>query len=180
MIHRREELERDLKDGMRRALAGESAAYETLLGTLASLVRGWLVNQGRSAEAAEDLVQDVLIAVHRKKHLYDPARPFLPWLFAVARYRVIDVARAQARRPSTVPLEDLFDPAAPEDKTLERTLLVEELLDALPERQRRVLSLAKIDGLPLEDVGRRLGMSTAAVKVTVHRAVKKLKETFSP
>lgn len=164
---------------MARALAGEAAPYEEALGLIVKLVRAYLGRRGVAPTAAEDLTQEVLLTVHRKKHLYDPARPFLPWLYTLTRYRVIDDARARSRRPSGIPWEDGEDVAASEP-SIDDALTIEEMLAALSEKHRRVLTLAKIDGLPLAEVARRTGLTTAAVKVIVHRAIKKLRETFAP
>lgn len=160
------------------AQAGDAPAYREFLTETARLVRAYLGNRGLPPAAAEDLTQEVLVTIHRKKHLYDPSRPFLPWLFTLTRYRLIDAVRAEQRRPAGVPWDETFDPPAP-DARLDDVLSVEELLNALPEKARRVLKLAKIDGLPLAQVAERTGLTVAAVKVAVHRAVKKLRQEFA-
>lgn len=160
------------------AQRGDAAAYKEFLTDTARLVRAYVSNRGFTPAAAEDLTQDVLLTIHRKKHLYNPARPFLPWLFTLTRYRLIDVVRANQRRPIGVPWDETFDPPAPEAR-LDDVLAVEEMLDFLPEKARRVLKLAKIDGLPLAEVARKTGLTLAAVKVAVHRAVKKLRQEFA-
>lgn len=132
-------------------------------------------NRAVAVETVEDLVQDVLVAIHRKKHLYDPSRPALPWIFAVARYRLIDHARALSARPPTTTLEDIPEAALAGDEVLDRGLEVEELLEGLTDNQRRAVVLAKMEGRPLADVAAGLGLSLSAVKVTVHRALEALR-----
>jgi RNA polymerase sigma-70 factor, ECF subfamily len=174
------ELETRLQGWMCAALDGDADAYVRLLEGVAAMARGYFLRamsaSARTPEKAEDLVQDLLVALHRKKHLYRRDRPFLPWIFAVARYKLIDSARADARRPSTVAWEDWHEGAAARREKLDAALELEEILDGLPERQRRALVLAKIDGLPLAAVAERLEMSLAAVKVTIHRALKALRK----
>lgn len=167
-----------LRAGLAAAQAGDATAYEAFLRETARIVQSYLLGRGTNPSAAEDLTQEVLVAVHRKKHLYDPSRPFLPWLFALTRYRVIDSVRAAGRRPFGVPWDETFDPPAP-DARLDDVLAVEELLGALPERVRRVLKLAKVDGLPLAEVARLTGLTASNVKVVVHRAIKKLRREFA-
>jgi RNA polymerase sigma-70 factor (ECF subfamily) len=160
------------------AQSGDAAAYREFLTEAAGLIRAYVSKRGLPPPAAEDLTQEVLVTVHRKKHLYDPSRPFLPWLFTLTRYRLIDSVRADARRPAGVPWDDAFDPPAPEAR-LDDVLAVEELLCALPDRARRILKLAKIDGLPLAEVAAVMGLSVAAVKVAIHRAVRRLRREFA-
>lgn len=167
-------MERDLRRDFTRALDGDGRAYAAFLGSVARMARGYLMrsrNRAISVEAVEDLVQDVLLAVHNKRHLYERGRPVLPWLFAIARYRLIDHVRAQAARPPAVALEELPESALAGDEALDRSLEVEGLLAGLSDKQRRALILAKLEGRPLREVGDRLGMSLAAVKVAVHRAL---------
>lgn len=155
-------------------MKGDGPAYGSFLSTVARLVRGYLMKSRSRAvpvETVEDLVQDVLVAIHRKKHLYDPAQPALPWIFAIARYRLIDHARALSARPPATTLEEIPEHALAGDAVLDRGLEVEELLEGLTDNQRRAVVLAKMEGRPLAEVGARLGLSLSAVKVTIHRAL---------
>jgi RNA polymerase sigma-70 factor (ECF subfamily) len=176
----KDEFEAELQEGMRQSLLGNKEAYEKLLKRISVMVRGYLFKRLRpgSQEKVEDLVQDVLVAIHRKKHLYRLDMPLLPWLYAIAKYRLIDHFRAQKRRPAFVEWDETFDPAAPEKNRVSDTTLfeLEELLESLSPRQREILFLAKGEGLPLADIAFRFNMSLSAVKVTVHRALQKLRE----
>lgn len=166
---------------MARSLAGEKTAYEELLKRVVELVRGYFINAlGRRPEIferAEDLTQEVLLSIHKKKHLYSPSRPFLPWLFAIARYRLIDGARHDKRRPALVVFEEGFDAADPSATVMpeDRRLELEELMAPLSWKQREILVLAKAQGVPLAEIAERLGMTVSAVKVTVHRALAKIR-----
>lgn len=166
---------------MLESLEGNQQAYAKLLEKTARMVRGYLANSMSSAqrtdERIEDLVQDVLVAIHRKKHLYRPEMPILPWLFAIARYRLIDQVRADKRRPSTVEMDERFDfpdkkASAPE----EHAFHLEELLTDLSPRQKEILVLAKAEDMPLAQIAEKFRMSLSAVKVTVHRALQKVRE----
>ena len=140
----------------------------------------------RTAENSEDLVQDVLLAVHQKRHTYDPQLPILPWLQAVARYRMIDRHRASNCRPRLVQWAKEFDGTfanaephyADQQVYLEtQSERTEFLMRGLSIKQRNALVLAKVEELPLEEVAQRLEMSLAAVKVSVHRAVQTLRKS---
>ncbi|HYF56828.1 MAG TPA: sigma factor, partial [Salinarimonas sp.] len=82
---------------MRAARRGDAAAYERLLAVLAAAIRPTvrrrLARMGLGTSETEDVVQEVLLAIHAKRHTWDEARPILPWVGAVARYKVVDAVR---------------------------------------------------------------------------------------
>ncbi len=88
-------------EAMRAERRGDAAAYERLLRDIAELLRRLIQHRlaqfGLGAHNAEDLVQDVLIGLHTKRHTWDAARPFLPWLYAITRYKLVDAARGLKR-----------------------------------------------------------------------------------
>jgi RNA polymerase sigma-70 factor (ECF subfamily) len=118
-----------------------------------------------------------LLAVHRARHTYDPARPFAPWLYAIAQNRLIDALRVQRRRL----LRELDPGAVREPGTgarQERDVLlgdVRRAMAVLPDRQRRVIELLKFEDLSVREVAARLGMSETNVKVTAHRGYRALR-----
>src|SRR3974390_1512393 len=91
-------------------LAGDAAAYRALLTALSAHLRayykGRLARIGRSAGAAEDLTQEALMAIHTRRHTYDPAEPLTPWLHAIARYKLIDHLRHTRASMVDVPIEN--------------------------------------------------------------------------
>ena len=156
---------------MAMAQAGDANAYRALL----LECQPWLVRYfaRRIAPATvDDLVQDTLISVHRKRASYDPARPFLPWLAAIARYRWIDQLRRHYRADETELNEAMV--ADPHDPAVLARLGVERLLEFLPHGQSLVIRLVKIDGLSIADAALRTGQSETLVKVNIHRGIKKM------
>ena len=121
----------------------------------------------------DDLVQEVLIALHTKRASWDPARPFLPWLAAIARYRWVDHLRRVYREAS----EELDDSSgaqdSEEDVVLARVSL-DRLFARLPSGQAQAIELVKIEGLSIEEASQRSGQSESLVKVNIHRGLKKL------
>src|SRR3974390_1822133 len=87
---------------MRSAMAGAGAAYprrhKASTPVLRAAARRGLVRAGQSPDQAEDIVQDILLAVHLKRHTWDVNAPFAPWLFAIARNKLIDALRRRGRR----------------------------------------------------------------------------------
>ena len=104
--------EETLRDLMIRSQGGDKQAYAVLL----EQTSRWLTRffaQKISPDAVDDLVQDTLISLHRKRASYDPARPFLPWLAAIARYRWVDRLRQTYRHADE--LQDRHSEGSHED-----------------------------------------------------------------
>src|SRR5438309_11163047 len=128
---------------MRASIAGDEAAYRRLLGAVAPVLRAnarrALVRAGQPADQAEDIVQDILLAVHLKRHTWDANAPFAPWLFAIARNKLIDALRRRGRRVF-VNIDDFADtlPGEPTTETAPASEVAAQL-QSLPARQREVL-----------------------------------------
>jgi RNA polymerase sigma-70 factor, ECF subfamily len=164
---------------MASAHQGDRQAYEELLTLLAREARGFVGRRVGWADWAEDVVQDVLLTIHRARATYDPARPFAPWFYAIASSRLVDALRARRR----VSLREVVDDdvlARLEAPAVQVHALSDTLAHAvagLPRLQREVVSLLKYEDLSVREVARRLGMSEAAVKTTAHRGYKMLRRT---
>lgn len=158
---------------MHASLDGDAAAHRRLLSALVPVLRRYFARRTADEAAVEDLVQDTLIAVHTRRASYDPARPFGPWLYAVARYKLVDAWRKRRETVALDGLEEMFGDDGFEDEVGAR-LDVGDLLATLPEKQAMAIRATKIDGLSVADVAAREGISESDVKVSVHRGLKAL------
>lgn len=168
---------------MARAQAGDRAAYRRLLEGITPYIRALAVRQVRNHGDIEDTVQDVLLTIHAVRHTYDPARPFGPWLVAIARRRIIDGLRRRARTsaretPLDTEPETLFDPGANLQETALEARAVRDAVDCLPAGQREALRMLKLDEMSLKEAAAASGMSVGALKVATHRALKTLRKLF--
>jgi RNA polymerase sigma-70 factor (ECF subfamily) len=160
--------------------AGDAGAYRRLLGAIHPLLRA-LARRGLGrAEDAEDAVQDILLTLHRVRHTYDPARPFLPWLFAIARRRIIDrqrqAGRSRRRETEFTAEHETFLPGATNTSPMEIDLrALQEAIGGLTPAERHALELLKLKELSLKEASAISGMSVASLKVASHRAVKRLR-----
>ncbi len=164
---------------MRASLRGDAAAYRTLLSRLSTNLRayykGRLARIGRSATEAEDLTQEALMAIHTRRHTYDPAAPLLPWVYAIARYKLIDHLRRTRASLADLPIEDAEDIVAQDDHVAtESANDLTKLLSQLPDKMRRAIQSMKLDGLSVAETASRCDMSESDVKVSVHRGLKAL------
>lgn len=171
------ESEHRLKDLMQRGLAGETAAYQQFLKLLSAHLRAFLRRRlAQWPDVVEDLVQEVLLAVHHQRHTYDAALPVTAWAHAIARYKLVDWLRAhkgkQALHVALDDVQELFAATDTEAREAQRDLA--HLLQALPERQRLPIVHVKLEGLSVAETAQRTGMTESAVKVGIHRGLKAL------
>ena len=155
--------------------AGDAAAYRKLLEASARLVRGYVLAKMPSGRGdAEDVVQETLLAVHLKYNSYDPSLPFLPWLRTIAHHKLVDYWRKK-NITGAVPLdEDVIDIRGDESANTDAAITLEKLLNVLPDKQQTIVRLARIDGKSMQEIADELKLSVPDVKVTLHRALKKL------
>jgi len=167
---------------MGQAQAGDSRAYETLLREIAPRIRQIARARIRDAAEVEDAVQDTLLTLHVLRHTFDPARPFGPWLAAIASRRAVDRLRRRGRTAGREsPIDDLPEGAASVAPEAEARLAARDLRAAvadLPESQRTALRLAKLEDLSLAEASARSGLSVGALKVATHRAMQSLRRRF--
>lgn len=158
-------------------LEGDQAAYRGFLQLLTRHLRGYLRKRlPHRPDDVEDLVQEILLAVHNARHTYRPEEPLTAWLHAIARYKLMDFFRAHARREAlNVPLDDHEDLlAATDDEPARARHDIGKLLDHLPDKQRLPIVHMKLEGLSVTETARITGLSESAVKVGVHRGLKAL------
>lgn len=150
---------------------GDRQAYATLLDACQRWLRGYYARRIVPAQL-DDLVQETLIALHTKRASWDPARPFLPWLAAIARYRWVDHLRRLYRAAEC---ELAPDVAGHDDEpAIAARITLERLFGILPEAQASAIALVKIEGLSIAEASAATGQSEALVKVNIHRGLKKL------
>ena len=173
----------DLGRLMVRAQGGDAAAYRALLTALTRLLRGHIHRRAPQLQAVdvEDVVQEVLISVHEARASYDPARPFPPWLFALARHRLADHARRHTRNAAgAAAFRDLAETFGALETNIssegvEIAMTVRRAMSELPEGQRKAVEMLRIRQLSLAEAEARSGLSRGALKIALHRAVKRLR-----
>lgn len=170
-----EEVETKLRMLMTAGLAGDAAAYRQLLSSSAERLRRYFSRRlGLGCADIEDLVQETLMAIHQRRDSYNRSLPFTSWLHTIARYKLVDHYRRRGGK-TFVPVEDYQDFLA--DDLVEPVLAaydVEALLHGLPEKQRTAIRLTRIEGYSVAEASERSGQSEAAIKVGVHRGIKRL------
>jgi RNA polymerase sigma-70 factor (ECF subfamily) len=177
---------------MKAAQGGDGAAYQLLLGSLLPPLRAFVRRRGVEASEVEDVVQEILLSIHRARHTWRADRPFDPWLWAIARNASTDALRRQVREWSrrvpaprsfnggSTPLETLAaderssDPEA-QLAAAELTPKLAEALARLPASQREAVELLYVEQLSVVEAATRAGVSPAALKVRAHRGSRALR-----
>lgn len=165
---------------MQAAQNGDAALYAQLLTEISPPLKRFLKSRLFNDVALDDILQDILLAIHTARHTYRPEQPFAHWMYGIARHKLVDYFRRHGRKNAReVSGDDLVTFIADTANTPEEALSYKDIRQALrnlPEKQRRVVAMTKIEGYSMAETAAKLGMSETAVKVTAHRAYKKLKE----
>ncbi len=158
-------------------LEGDAQAYRDFLEELTRHLRGYLRRRiPQLRDDVEDLVQEILLAVHNARHTWRPDEPLTAWVHAIARYKLMDFFRSRARRDMlNDPLDDHTDLfAAPDDEPAQARRDIGKLLEQLPDKQRLPILHVKLEGLSVVEAAKLTGLSESAVKVGIHRGLKAL------
>lgn len=166
--------EDQLRAWMIGGLDGDAAAHASLLRALVPLLRSFYRRRmSAGADDIEDLVQETLIAVHTRRGTYDRDRVFAAWLFAIARYKMIDQFRRNRRTVPIEGLEDMLVAEGFEESSIAR-MDIDDLLATLPAKQSRAIRATRLDGASVAEAATAAGIGESDVKVSVHRGLKAL------
>lgn len=165
-----------LEDLLRAANRGDQRAYADFLRAITPLVRGIARAKGGGLghDVCEDIVQETLLAIHQKRHTWREDLPVRPWLYAIVRFKVVDMFRARGRRvfvqiddfAEVIPAEAEADPTEISD--------AERVISRLDERSARIVRAIGLEGSSISEVSAALDMTETAVRVALHRGLKKL------
>ncbi|MBT0721770.1 sigma-70 family RNA polymerase sigma factor [Tatumella sp. TA1] len=160
---------------MKLAQCGSQQAYERLLGALLPVIRAQVSKQIYDRGNVEDVIQDVLLTVHRVRHTYDSDYPFMPWLQAIVRARCIDALRRQGYRRYEVIDDEYGEEAAAEGNVIPDEQLLGHYLQQLPARQREMVEFVHLNEKSLAEAASHHQLSLSAVKSLLHRALVNLR-----
>ncbi len=156
---------------MAMAQSGDRQAYAALLEACQRWLRRYYARRIGPCQL-DDLVQDTLLSLHRKRASYDPQRPFLPWLAAIARYRWVDHLRKVYKADETE-LDESFASIS-DEPAISARISLERLLSLLPTAQVAAIEMVKIEGLTVSEAAQASGQSESLIKVNIHRGLKRL------
>ena len=156
---------------MAAAQDGHGGAYRRLLNEVSDWLQRYFRRRLPPGDV-DDAVQETLLAIHRRRHTFDPQHALGPWLAAIAKRKWIDQLRSIGRRPT----EELPDDLAVGDheSAVTSASVLASLLGRLRPAQARAILLVKVEGYSIEDAARELGLTPSAVKMNIHRGLASL------
>ena len=164
------------------AQKGDKRAYNKLLFEIASFIHNYLITRLANPQWTDDVTQEVLISVHKALHTYSSDRPFKPWLVAIINFRKTDFLRkhyaSRSDKQSPLDILDYENNFVTNQGQVIELKDVEKELEKIPEKQRKVFELIKIQGYTAKETAEKMGMSVSAVKVSAHRTSGKLQKTL--
>jgi RNA polymerase sigma-70 factor (ECF subfamily) len=153
------------------AIAGDERAYAEFLRQASCLVRGFAKRKITwGAIDPEDVVQETLLAVHLKRHTWQQDAPVKPWLYAIARYKLIDAFRRRGRRVE-IDIGEISETLAEPEADTVSDREIGRALEALSPGQRSVVASISVDGNSISETAESLGMTETAVRVALHRGL---------
>ncbi|MHB1291190.1 MAG: sigma-70 family RNA polymerase sigma factor [Sulfuricella sp.] len=166
---------------MKLSLGGDQRAYAALLQETARFLRPFLAKRLNFGTEVDDLLQEILLSIHKARHTYDGNRPYKPWVYAIAKFRLQDHLRAHYadHLRHAVDLSevenDLQEPVTKSDITYES---ISGEVRKLPPKQAAILRMMHQEGYTAKEVAEKIGMRESAVKVAAHRAYKILRKVL--
>lgn len=172
----------DFSTLMRQSLAGDKRAYASLLEATTRMLRPFLSKRLNRSNEVDDVIQEILISIHKARHTYDGQRPYKPWAFAIAKFRLQDHLRKhyadQLRHSDELTDADIFSLPDVTNEGISYESIKKEI-DQLPVKQAQILTLMHHEGYTSKEVADKIGMKESAVKVAAHRAYKLLKKRLA-
>lgn len=171
-----EALEIQLKNWFIESISGNEKSYSQFLTALTPYLRGFFRKRMQSCpDQVEDLVQETLIAIHIKKHTYDTTLPISAWIHAIAKYKYVDFLRTRHHKIAHESFDEATDLLVSCDNVAQESRRdIEKLLDGLPTSFSVPIQLTKLEGYSVKEASKISGMSESAIKIGVHRGLKKL------
>ncbi|MGP8232611.1 MAG: sigma-70 family RNA polymerase sigma factor [Methylovirgula sp.] len=160
---------------LRAANAGDSLAYQRLLRELAPVLRAFvrrlLARTSSGSAEVEDIVQEILLAIHLKRQTWIETAPVTPWVFTIARHKTIDALRRRGRHID-IPIDDFAESlAANTEEPNLASVYIDRQLGTLPEVQRKVVQAIAVAGDSISEAAEKLTMTQGAVRVALHRGL---------
>jgi RNA polymerase sigma-70 factor (ECF subfamily) len=165
----------DLEQLMKQYQQADPAAAAALVELLSPQLFRFFASQMGSRTDAEDMLQDAWLRIHRVRHTFRPGEPLLPWIYAIARCVRVDSYRKRQRILSHETPADVLPERQAHKEETSTFPPFEELVASLPESQREVLTMLKVNGLSIEEVARATSTTVGGVKQKAHRAYERLR-----
>jgi RNA polymerase sigma-70 factor (ECF subfamily) len=153
--------------------AGDNEAYLSLLSNMYGFLRNYIRRRIFNADEGEEVIQEILMAVHKSRHTYDSSRSLMSWFLSIAEFKIIDSIRKASKASAELSLDQM-------QENLSYTFFEEQTFDfdkafqKLNEKEQQIIKLLKIDGFKISEAAMKMNLTEANIKVIAHRAYKNL------
>jgi len=167
-----------LDEKIKLALDGDEKSYSDFLTEVSMILRKYLTKKIFQSDDREDVLQEILLSIHKARHTFDCERPVKPWVMAIATYRINDYLRAHYKKKENEVTDfDSISNFFEQDVTNSGVASeLESIVNTLPEKQKKIVYMMKIEGYSVKEVAAAMGMSESAIKVSAHRSYKLLRK----
>lgn len=157
------------------AQTGDVAAYRELLTGLYSFLKNYLQKRIFERSDIEEVTQEILMAVHKSLHTFDPQKSFMSWLLAITEYKVVDYLRELKKHSSQSDFDSLSNFFSGTQADSDLRIDIDKAMNRLNARERTVLKLLKVEGQSVNEVANQLNLTEGNVKIIAHRAYTNLR-----
>jgi len=170
-----------LKELLIQAQEGNQDSYKKFLLETTNILKSYFYQRVNDHNFIEDLIQETLISIHKALPTYDPTLPVLNWIYTIAYRRYIDFVRKDARiKKNEYSTETFYQYSSnityKSQENYENQNRIKSVLDRMSERERKIITLLKIENYSIKEAAKILNLSESALKVAAHRAYKKIKK----
>lgn len=158
--------------------AGDSLSYRNLMLSLSEFLKNYLRRRIFEKNDIEEVIQEILLALHKSKHTYDSDKPFMGWFMSIVEHKITDYIRVKQKQNSQLNLESLAQVFQDAQVDSDLKLDIESALNNLSQNEKAVITQLKVNGYSVAEVALALGLSESNVKVIAHRAYNQLKKQF--
>ncbi len=170
--------ENELATLLRAAILGDERAYAAFLSRTATIVRGLARSKiVQGGVDPEDVVQETLLAIHLKRHTWISDAPVLPWIYAIARFKLIDAFRKRGRHVE-IEIDDIAETVGGPEVEMVSGREIARVLDGLAPGQRSVVAAISVEGHSIGETAKKFGMTETAVRVALHRGLRSIAKKF--
>ena len=181
-LARLEEQEQRWQQWMVKAQLGDDEAYQELLAELATMLRGYVRRKIRRESDVEDVVQEILISIHRARHTFDPERAIGPWIFAIAKRRIVDRLRVGSRLSRELQCDswdtEWWLERSGGEEVAENMRDLQREFEKLSAQKLQALKLITVEGKSTREAAEVMDMKESAFRVMFHRTVHSLKKVL--
>jgi RNA polymerase sigma-70 factor, ECF subfamily len=157
-----------------RVAEGDLEAFHTFYGRYAGRVLAYVRQLSRNRDGAEDVVQEVFVAVWRRAASFRPDRGDpAGWLYTITRNKLVDLWRRQGENATA--LDEMSEPAEPFQERGDLRLTMHQALARVDPQQRRAIEMAYFGGFTYEETAQRLDLPVGTLKSRIRSGLKSLR-----